>query len=256
MALASRWRIARPCGVGGAAAALRAQDGGSDARPLRCQVYYPNGTKLHEQPFAQGSHYGFSAREGGDYKACFTGKPAGAAGGDAAAAGVTPSPAVDGGTPAFGLAGASGDPAAAAAALDGVTAQGDPAVVPSPPPPPPPSPPPSPPAEAGGVAAEAPQVLVRVEWVTGVGARDWAAVAKRDHLRDVTTSLTELEEELKGVFKEMLDMRSREEKMRDLSERVNAKVAWLSVLSLTVSCLLAVWQLAHMKAYFIKKKLL
>jgi len=218
-------------------------------------VFYPNGTKLHEQPYASGSHYGFSAREGGDYKACFTGKPAVAASSNAAAAAAaTPSPAADGGTPAFGLAGASADPAAAAAAIDGVTAAADPAVVPSPPPPPP-SPPPSPPAEAG-VVAEAPQVLVRVEWVTGVGARDWAAVAKRDHLRDVTTSLTELEEELKGVFKEMLDMRSREEQMRNISERVNAKVAWLSVLSLTVSCLLAVWQLAHMKAYFIKKKLL
>jgi hypothetical protein len=99
-------------------------------------------------------------------------------------------------------------------------------------------------------------LLVRVDWVTGVGARDWAAVAKRDHLHEVAALLAELEEELKGVFQEMLEMRTREEQMRNLSERVNAKVAWLSVLSLSVSCLLAVWQLAHMKAYFIKKKLL
>jgi cytochrome oxidase assembly protein ShyY1 len=54
----------------------------------------------------------------------------------------------------------------------------------------------------------------------------------------------------------MQAMRVREGAMRDVSERVNAKVAWLSVLSLAVSCLLALWQMAHMKAYFIKKKLI
>jgi hypothetical protein len=58
------------------------------------------------------------------------------------------------------------------------------------------------------------------------------------------------------VYKEMQAMRVREGAMRDVSERVNAKVAWLSVLSLAVSCLLALWQMAHMKAYFIKKKLI
>ncbi len=97
---------------------------------------------------------------------------------------------------------------------------------------------------------------VVVEWITGVGARDWKSVAKRDHLRAVATQLEELEVELKEVYKEMLAARAREEAMRDVSERVNAKVAWLSVLSLATSCTLAVWQLAHMKAYFIKKKLL
>lgn len=59
-----------------------------------------------------------------------------------------------------------------------------------------------------------------------------------------------------GVYREMLAMRAREEVMRNTSERTNAKVAWFSVLSLAVSCGLAVWQLHHMKAYFHKKKLL
>jgi hypothetical protein len=99
-------------------------------------------------------------------------------------------------------------------------------------------------------------VRVRLDWVTGVGARDWEGVAKRDHLREVAASLAELEDELKSVYKEMQAMRGREEAMRDVSERVNSKVAWLSVLSLAVSCLLALWQLSHMKAYFVKKKLI
>lgn len=48
----------------------------------------------------------------------------------------------------------------------------------------------------------------------------------------------------------------REEEMRDLNERTNARVAWLSIMSLCICVGVAGWQLWHLKAFFEKKKLL
>jgi hypothetical protein len=96
---------------------------------------------------------------------------------------------------------------------------------------------------------------VRVEWLTGVGARDWADVAKKSHVQEVTTALSELEAELSAVYTEMLAMRTREESLRNTSERVNSKISWMSVMSLTVSCSLAAWQITAMKRFLTKKKI-
>ena len=96
---------------------------------------------------------------------------------------------------------------------------------------------------------------MRVEWLTGVGARDWADVAKKSHVAEVTAALSELEAELSAVYTEMLAMRTREESLRDTSERVNSKISWMSVMSLTVSCCLATWQITAMKKFLTKKKI-
>jgi hypothetical protein len=92
-----------------------------------------------------------------------------------------------------------------------------------------------------------------VEWLSGVAAKDWDSVAKKDHLSELSAALLELEGELQAVYRQMLDMRTREEEMRDLSEAVNAKVAWTSAASLAVSCSLALWQVIAMRAFFKKK---
>ena len=186
-------------------------------------MWSPNETLVSEQPESGKDHVGFQAKENGDYRVCFDAAP------PAGYTNVTKPPAVDG---------AEGGINASAVLTDGQ----------------------QPPAEEAAAAAaaviELTQVRVQVDWLTGVGARDWDGVAKKDHLRDVAVALEQLELELKDVYTEMLAMRSREETMRDVSERVNAKVAWLSVLSLAISCTLAAWQVLYMKAYFIKKKLL
>ena len=44
--------------------------------------------------------------------------------------------------------------------------------------------------------------------------------------------------------------------MRDLSESINAKVAWASAASLAVSCTLALWQVVSLRSFFRKKNLL
>jgi len=48
----------------------------------------------------------------------------------------------------------------------------------------------------------------------------------------------------------------REAEMREVSEKTNARVAWFSIMSLMVCVLAAVFQVWHLKHYFLKKKLI
>lgn len=48
----------------------------------------------------------------------------------------------------------------------------------------------------------------------------------------------------------------REAEMRNINERTNSRVAWLSVMSLLVCVGLAAFQLWYLKSYFERKKLL
>ena len=68
--------------------------------------------------------------------------------------------------------------------------------------------------------------------------------------------MRELEAEIKEVHEGLLYMRRREEEMRDINESTNAKVAWLSVVSLGVCVTMSVWQLYYLKNFFERKKLL
>lgn len=55
----------------------------------------------------------------------------------------------------------------------------------------------------------------------------------------------------------LLDAQKRREaKMRNLSETTNAKVAWLSLMSISVCIAVAALQLWHLQRYFRKKKLI
>ena len=47
----------------------------------------------------------------------------------------------------------------------------------------------------------------------------------------------------------------REAEMRELSETTNARIAWLSIMSLGVCLGVSAWQLWHLKHYFQKKKI-
>mmetsp|Transcript_35687 Transcript_35687/g.43028 ORF Transcript_35687/g.43028 Transcript_35687/m.43028 type:complete len:212 (+) Transcript_35687:80-715(+) len=97
---------------------------------------------------------------------------------------------------------------------------------------------------------------IRLDWKTGVAASDWDNLASKEHMEIMAFTLRELETEITRIHEGMLYMRSREAEMRDLSESTNARVAWLSVLSLSTCILLSVWQVFYLKNFFMRKKLL
>ncbi|CAM6092918.1 unnamed protein product [Calypogeia fissa] len=99
-------------------------------------------------------------------------------------------------------------------------------------------------------------ISIDLDWRTGVAAKDWAGVAKKEKLDDMQIELMKLEEAVESIHAEMLRLRKREEEMRDLNESTNARVAWFSIMSLFICMGVAGWQLWHLKSFFEKKKLL
>lgn len=97
---------------------------------------------------------------------------------------------------------------------------------------------------------------IKLDWKTGVAASDWDSIAKKDNVDKLSLTLRELEAEIKEVHEGMLYLREREEEMRDINESTNARVAWLSVLSLGMCIALSVWQVIYLKSFFQRKKLL
>ena len=97
---------------------------------------------------------------------------------------------------------------------------------------------------------------VRLDWKSGIAAADWENIAKASNVDDLQKTLRELAAEMKSIHEGMLYLRKKEAEMRDLNEATNSKVAWLSVISLSVCISLAVWQIFYLKNFFERKKLL
>eukprot|EP01024_Parvocaulis_polyphysoides_P058945 TRINITY_DN6365_c0_g2_i2.p1 TRINITY_DN6365_c0_g2~~TRINITY_DN6365_c0_g2_i2.p1 ORF type:complete len:211 (-),score=24.09 TRINITY_DN6365_c0_g2_i2:327-959(-) len=97
---------------------------------------------------------------------------------------------------------------------------------------------------------------IRLDWKTGVAAKDWDTIAKKENLTAMSTELRKLEEVVKEIHSEMLELRKREEEIRKMNEATNSRVAYYSGLSVLICVALAGWQLWYLKKFFQRKKLL
>ncbi|CAL9107899.1 transmembrane emp24 domain-containing protein p24delta3-like [Musa acuminata AAA Group] len=97
---------------------------------------------------------------------------------------------------------------------------------------------------------------VSLDWKIGIAAKDWDSVAKKDKIEGVELELTKLEAAVQAIHANLLYLKSREAEMREVSERTNARVAWFSIMSLSVCIVVSMLQLWHLKGYFQKKKLI
>ena len=97
---------------------------------------------------------------------------------------------------------------------------------------------------------------VRLDWKHGVAATEWKKLAKATDVDAFTRTLRMLEADMREVHDGMLRLRALEAEMRDMNEATNSKVAWLSVLSLSVCVGMCVWQIVHLSTFFERKKLL
>eukprot|EP00250_Pteridium_aquilinum_P005925 c15941_g1_i1 orf=276-905(+) len=100
------------------------------------------------------------------------------------------------------------------------------------------------------------KVGVELEWRTGVAAKDWASIAKREKIEGMELELRKLEDTVQLIHDEMLYLRQREEEMRNINETTNTRLAWFSIASLLMCLLVAGLQLWHLKTFFEKKKLI
>lgn len=61
------------------------------------------------------------------------------------------------------------------------------------------------------------QTKLRLDWKTGVAATDWNAIAKKEHLDALTVELRKLEDNIREVYSDMLQLQQREQAMREIS---------------------------------------
>lgn len=99
-------------------------------------------------------------------------------------------------------------------------------------------------------------VKLSLDWKIGIAAKDWDSVAKKEKLEGVELELVKLDATVQAIHQNLLLLRTKESEMRDVSEKTNARISWLSMMSLSVCILVSVLQLAHLKRYFRKKKLI
>ncbi|OAY44907.1 transmembrane emp24 domain-containing protein p24delta3 [Manihot esculenta] len=104
--------------------------------------------------------------------------------------------------------------------------------------------------EGGGV------VSVNLDWKTGIAARDWESVARKEKIEGVELELRKLEGAVEAIHENLLYLKSREAELRAVSETTNARVAWFSIMSLGLCIVVSILQLWHLKRFFQKKKLI
>ncbi|KAL1309915.1 hypothetical protein HN51_052650 [Arachis hypogaea] len=101
-----------------------------------------------------------------------------------------------------------------------------------------------------------PTVTVSLDWRTGISAKDWETVAKKEKIQGVELELRKLEAAVEAIRENLIYLKNREADMREVSESTNAKVAWFSIMSLGLCIIVAALQLWYLKRYFRKKKLI
>lgn len=99
-------------------------------------------------------------------------------------------------------------------------------------------------------------VAIEFEWKTGVAAKDWSKIAKKEQVEVMEIEMKKLLDTVTSINEEMFHLRVREEEMQQLNQSTNSKMAGLSFLSLVVCLSVAGLQLWHLKSHFERKKLL
>ncbi|XP_006647967.1 transmembrane emp24 domain-containing protein p24delta3-like [Oryza brachyantha] len=98
-------------------------------------------------------------------------------------------------------------------------------------------------------------ISASLDWKIGIAAKDWDSIAKKEKIEGVELELRKLEVAVQAIHQNLIYLKAREAEMRAVSEKTNARVAWFSILSLSVCIVVSVLQLWHLQGYFQKKKL-
>ncbi|CAK8537460.1 unnamed protein product [Lathyrus sativus] len=108
----------------------------------------------------------------------------------------------------------------------------------------------------GGNQQEGATATVNLDWKTGIAAKDWDSVAKKEKIEGVGLELLKLEGIVDAIHQYLTYLKDKEAKLREVSEKTNARVAWFSIMSLGLCISVSALQLWYLKSYFTKKKLI
>lgn len=91
---------------------------------------------------------------------------------------------------------------------------------------------------------------------TGVQARDYSQLAKKDGLDASQTALTQITDALKSYYSNLIYMREREDRMRQTYDLAAGKIITASAVSLVLVILAAGAQMLYFKRFFRTKKII
>ncbi|XP_073294435.1 transmembrane emp24 domain-containing protein p24delta3-like [Primulina huaijiensis] len=99
-------------------------------------------------------------------------------------------------------------------------------------------------------------VTVGIDWKTGVAAKDWDAIAKKENLEVIEVELMKVEAAVKLIHGNLISLKEREATLRNMSEATNVRVACCSMVSLGVCIVVSVFQVWYLRRFFKKNKLI
>ncbi|KFK43259.1 hypothetical protein AALP_AA1G100600 [Arabis alpina] len=99
-------------------------------------------------------------------------------------------------------------------------------------------------------------VSINIDWKTGIAAKDWASIAKKEKIEGVELEIRKLEGAVEAIHENLIYLRGREAEMRTVNEKTNSRVAWYSIMSLGICIGVSGLQVVYLKHYFEKKKLI
>ena len=91
---------------------------------------------------------------------------------------------------------------------------------------------------------------------TGVQAKDYSQLAKKDGLDASQTALAQTVDALKSYYSNLIYMREREERMRQTYDLASGKIITASAVSLVLVILAAGAQMLYFKRFFRSKKII
>mmetsp|Transcript_8770 Transcript_8770/g.10489 ORF Transcript_8770/g.10489 Transcript_8770/m.10489 type:complete len:205 (-) Transcript_8770:159-773(-) len=97
---------------------------------------------------------------------------------------------------------------------------------------------------------------INFDYRSGVEAKDLDGIIQLEHLFPIEAEVLRITEVLKDVRHDVLKTKAHEEEMRTVNDSTNARVTYFSYFSVFISLTLGVWQIVHLKNYFLEKKLI
>lgn len=98
-----------------------------------------------------------------------------------------------------------------------------------------------------------PQVRMHLDIAVGEAKVD--EENEREHVKDLAAKVRDLNHRLADIRREQQFQREREAEFRVLSERINSRAVWWSVIQMAVLGATCAWQLRHLRQFFESKKL-
>ncbi|VDO07143.1 unnamed protein product [Rodentolepis nana] len=101
------------------------------------------------------------------------------------------------------------------------------------------------------------KTLLRVSLDIGIGGHgtDYKEVASKEKLNDIELRIRQLLDQVAMLAKDQDFQRAKEEYFRRISESINSRVTWWSIVQVILLILTGIFQMRNLRSFFLAKKL-